>query len=172
MHILLVYHIIGVILQIRSNALQIDTHAMYIVSIVRYIFTFICSLVLVPPPQVTVTITPSVGLLYEGTSVTLTCLVTVDTTHVNIPISVTAVWIGPNGEHGEQMTKRSFGRITVADMTQSSPYTSMVMFDPADDIDTGDYQCNVSVSTANNVANVLSSVNSTAIYLNITGELR
>lgn len=131
-------------------------------------------LVLVPPPQIIVTIMPSIGILYEGTPVTLTCFVTVDTTYVDIDISVTIVWIGPHGElgeHGEQMTKRSFSRITVSDMTQSLPYTSVVMFDPADDIDTGDYQCNVSVSTANNVANVLSSVNSTAIYLNITGEI-
>lgn len=132
-------------------------------------------LLLVPPPQITVTIMPSIGLLYEGTLVTLTCSVTVDTTHVTIPISVTVVWIGPHGElgeHGMQMTKRSFGRITVVDMTQSSPYTSMLVFDPADDIDTGDYQCNVSVSptdTATNV-NVLPSVNSTAINLNVTGE--
>ena len=135
---------------------------------------FCLFLYLVPPPQITVTITPSISLLYEGTPVTLTCSVTVDTTHVNISISVTIVWIGPNGvlgEHGMQMTKHSFGRITVVDMTQSSPYTSMVMFDPADDIDTGDYHCNVSVSP-DNAANVLPSVNSTAINLNVTGELR
>ena len=125
---------------------------------------------LVPPPQVTVTITPSVGLLYEGTSVTLTCLVTVDTTHVTIPISVTIVWTGP---HGKPLTNSSSNRITIVDMTQSSPYTSMVMFDPADDIDAGDYQCNVSVSPTDAAmhVNVLPSVNSTAINLNITGEL-
>ena len=83
---------------------------------------------------------------------------------------MTIVWIRPNGE---QLTSSSSDRITVVDMTQSPPYTSMVMFDPADDLDTGDYQCNVSVSPTNITRdkNVLPSVNTDAINLNITGEL-
>ena len=140
------------------------------VKIDNYVFTLLV-LVLVPPPQITVTITPSVSLLYEGTPVTLTCSVTVDTNHVTIPISVTFVWTVWIGPKGEQLTNSSSNRITIVDMTQSSPYTSMVMFDPADDMDTGDYQCNVSVSPANNAAGVLSSVNSDTVNLNITGKV-
>ena len=101
--------------------------------------------VLVPPPQVTLTITsPSnTTTLYEDTPVNLTCTATIDTTIVNTPVTVSSMWIAPNGE---QLTSSSSNdHITIVDMLQSAPYTSVLMFDPADDMDTRDYQCNITV---------------------------
>ena len=97
----------------------------------------------VPPPQLTLTITPSnTTTLYVGTPVNLTCTATIDTTIVNTAVTVSSMWIAPNGE---QLTNNSNDRITIVDVLQSAPYTSVLMFDPADDMDTGDYQCNVTV---------------------------
>ena len=125
---------------------------------------------LVPSPQLTLTITsPSnITTLYEGTPVNLTCTATIDTTIVNTPVTVSSMWIAPNGE---QLTSSSSNdRITIVDMLQSAPYTSVLMFDPADDMDTGDYQCNVTVVDNSNQPLILPS-SPTAIkdFLSISG---
>ena len=125
--------------------------------------------VLVPPPQVTLTITsPSnTTTLYEGTPVNLTCTATIDTTIVNTPVTVSSMWIVPNGE---QLTSSSSNdRITIVDMLQSAPYTSVLMFDPADDMDTGDYQCKASVVDNSNQTLILPSSNTITTSLNVTG---
>ena len=126
----------------------------------------------VPPPQVTLTITsPSnTTTLYEGTPVNLTCTTTIDTTIVNTPVTVSSMWIAPNGE---QLTSSSSNdRITIVDMLQSAPYTSVLMFDPAgpaDDMDTGDYQCNIIVVDNSNQTLILpSSLTSTPQVYRIT----
>ena len=123
----------------------------------------------VPPPQLTLTITsPSnTTTLYEGTPVNLTCTATIDTTNVNTPVTVSSMWIAPNGE---QLTSSSSNdRITIVDMLQSAPYTSVLMFDPADDMDTGDYQCNITVIQNNNQPLILPSSNNATTNLNVTG---
>ena len=128
-----------------------------------------CCFVSVPPPQVTLTIaSPSnITTLYEGTPVNLTCTATIDTTIVNTNITVSSMWIAPNGE---QLTSNSSNdRITIVDMLQSAPYTSVLMFDPADDMDTGDYQCNITVVQNNNQPLILPSSNNTTFNLNVTG---
>ena len=57
------------------------------------------------------------------------------------------------------------------DMLHSSPYTSVVVFDQVDDTDSGDYQCNITVSPADSNTMILSSVSSATSYLNITGKV-
>ena len=77
------------------------------------------------------------------------------------------MWIAPNGE---QLTSSSSNdRIIIVDMLQSAPYTSVLMFDPADDMDTGDYQCNVTVMRATNQPFLLPSSRNMTTYLNVTG---
>ena len=77
------------------------------------------------------------------------------------------MWIAPNGE---QLTSSSSSdRITIVDMLQSAPYTSVLMFDPADDMDTGDYQCNVTVAQDNNQTLILPSSANATTSLNIPG---
>ena len=113
----------------------------------------------VPPPHLTLTITPSTTPLYECTPVNLTCSATLDTSVVNTAVTVSSVWTGPSGE---QLTNSS--HITVMDMLHSSPYTSVVVFDQ---VDSGDYQCNITISPADN--NVLPAMGSTTIQLTVTG---
>ena len=125
----------------------------------------------VPPPQLFLTITsPSnTTTLYEGTPVNLTCTATINTTIVNTPVTVSSMWIAPNGE---QLTSSSSNdRITIVDMLQSAPYTSVLMFDPADDMDTGDYQCNVTVVQNNNQPLILPSSNNATTNLNVSGNV-
>ena len=78
------------------------------------------------------------------------------------------MWIAPNGE---QLTSSSSNdRITIVDMLQSAPYTSVLMLDPADDMDTGDYQCNITVMDNSNQTLILpSSPTATKIFLNVSG---
>ena len=77
------------------------------------------------------------------------------------------MWIAPNGE---QLTSSSSNdRITIVDMLQSATYISVLMFDPADDMDTGDYQCNVTVVQDNNQTLILPSSTDATTNLNITG---
>ena len=76
------------------------------------------------------------------------------------------MWIAPNGE---QLTSSSSDRITIVDMLQSAPYTSVLMFDPADDMDTGDYQCNVTVVQNSGQPLILPSSNNVTTNLNVTG---
>ena len=75
-------------------------------------------------------------------------------------VTVSSVWTGPSGE---QLTNSS--HITVVDMLHSSPYTSVVVFDQVDDTDSGDYQCNITVSIANGNTAVLPAMNITIIQL-------
>ena len=117
-----------------------------------------------------ITITPSSNtLLYEGTPVNLTCTTTINTNIVNTPVTVSSMWITPNGE---QLTSSSSNdRITIVDILQSAPYTSVLMFDPADDMDTGDYQCNTTVVQNSGQPLILPSSNTATINVNIASEL-
>ena len=138
-------------------------------SIVSLWLHALCCFVSVPPPQITLTITsPSnTTTLYEGIPVNLTCTATIDTTLVNTPFTVSRMWIAPNGE---QLTSSSSNdRITIVDMLQSAPYTSVLMFDPADDMDTGDYQCNITVVQNNNQPLIIPSSNNATFNLNVSG---
>ena len=78
------------------------------------------------------------------------------------------MWTGPSGE---QLTSTSSSHITVMDMLHSSPYTSVLVFDQVDDTDSGDYQCNITVSQASNNPNILPSMSNATNSLNITSML-
>ena len=122
------------------------------------------SLLLVPPPQLTLSITPSTTPLYESTAVNLNCSASLDSS-VDIPVTMSSFWIGPSGD---QLPK-SNSRTSVVNMLQSPTYHSVLSFNPVDDVDSGDYQCNMSVTSSSN-SRVLSSSNSFNGTLNITGE--
>ena len=85
---------------------------------------------------------------------------------MNTVVTVSSVWTGPSGE---QLTNSS--HITVMDMLHSSPYTSVVVFDQVDGTDSGDYQCNITVSSADNNPAVLPAVNITTIQLTVSGAI-
>ena len=89
-----------------------------------------------------------------------------NTSVVNTAVTVSSVWTGSSGEH---LTSSS--HITVMDMLHSSPYTSVVVFDQVDDTDSGDYQCNITVSPASNNPNILPSLSNATNNLNITSML-
>ena len=146
----------------------ITTNTKYDCYIVSLWLHALCCFVSVPTPQLTLTITSlsNTTTLYEGTPVNLTCTATIDTT-IATPVTVSSMWIAPNGE---QLTSSSSNdRITIVDMLQSAPYTSVLMFDPADDMNTGDYQCNVTVVQNNNQTLILPSSNNATTNLNVTG---
>ena len=84
-----------------------------------------------------------------------------NTNVVNTAVNVSSVWTGPSGE---QLTNSS-----VMDMLHSSPYTSVVVFDQVNDTDSGDYQCDITVSSADN--NVLPAMGSTTVQLTVTGTI-
>ena len=130
---------------------------------------YVCFLLPVASPQITITVTPSEPPVYEGIPVSLNCTATVDRSVVNTQISVKSlVWIGRNGE---QLNSSSSDLITVTDMYESEPYTSVLTFDPADNINSGNYQCLVNVVQDNSNLNVLPAMSNATVNLSISGEL-
>ena len=123
------------------------------------------SLPLVTPPQLTLTITPFTIPLYENTAVNLTCSVTLNNS-VNMQVNLTSLWIGPSGNQLPNTNSRT----SVVNMLQPPPYMyhSVLLFNPVDDVDSGDYRCNISVTSSN--SRVLSSSNNSNVTLNITGK--
>ena len=118
----------------------------------------------VPSPQLNITVSPSTSLLYETTAINLTCLAILNADVVNTAVTVSSVWTGPSG-----VQLNSSSHITVMDMLQSPPYTSVLVFNPVDDVDSGEYQCNMTVSQNNNNTAILPSMNSSNITIEITG---
>ena len=107
--------------------------------------------------------------MYEGIPVSLNCTATVDRSVVNTEINVTSlIWIG---RKGEQLTSSSSDLITVTDMYESEPYTSVLRFDPADNIDSGNYQCMVNVVQNSSEPNILPVMSNATVNLSISGEL-
>ena len=109
---------------------------------------------------------PSTSPIYETTAVNLTCLAILDAGVVNTAVTVSSVWTGPSGV---QLVSSS--HITVMDMLQSPPYTSVLVFNPVDDVDSGEYQCNMTVSQNNNNTAILPSTSSKIGSLNITSKI-
>ena len=105
---------------------------------------------------------PSKSPLYETTVVNLTCSAILDTNVVNTAVTVSSVWTGPSGV---QLVSSS--RITVMDMLQSPPYTSVLVFNPVDDVDSGEYQCNMTVSQNNSNTAILPSTMTAARSIQI-----
>ena len=109
---------------------------------------------------------PSTSPLYETTAINLTCLAILDAGVVNTAVTVSSVWTGPSG-----VQLNSSSRITVMDMLQSPPYTSVLVFNPVDDVDSGEYQCNMTVSQASNNTAILPSTMTAARSIQIIRKL-
>ena len=62
-----------------------------------------------------------------------------------------------------------YDRYRVVNMLQSAPYTSVLMFDPADDKDTGKYYCNITVLQNSGQPLILPSSTIATTNLNIAG---
>ena len=79
---------------------------------------------------------------------------------------MSSVLTGPNGE---QLTSSS--HVILMDMLHPLPYyySRVVVFDQVDDTDSGDYECNITVSPADNNTTVLPATSSATIQLPVTG---
>lgn len=97
----------------------------------------------VTPPDLNVTLSPGLPL-YEGVRYNLTCLVFLPTA-VDVDITVEGSWIAPSGS---QVTDTN--RVTVLPITALGStylYSSVLVFDPIDSSDKGNYTCSVSVDS-------------------------
>ena len=106
------------------------------------------------------TITPPTAPVSEGSSVNLTCTATLNTTVVNTAVTASIVWTGPSRD---QFNSNS-SRVSIINMLQSSPYQSVIVFDPVYNQDSGQYYCNVTI-TSNDIAVLPVMYGATAIIL-------
>ena len=94
-------------------------------------------------PQPTVSITPNhTGILYAGTPLTLTCSIQLNPA-VDTTVMVTRMWRGP----GSQVVSNSW-RVTVSNLLKRSTllYETTIEFVPLSTIDSGDYECEATVT--------------------------
>ena len=87
-------------------------------------------------------------------------------TAVDVDITVTGSWTGPDGTQVINST-----RTTILPLMEvaSYMYRSVLMFDPIDDSDKGNYSCSVSVQSRNPSLYV-GSMNSEFINMNVLSE--
>ena len=94
-------------------------------------------------PQPTVNVTSNrTGVLYAGTPLTLTCSIQLNPA-VDTTVMVTRTWSGP----GSQVISNS-SHVTVSDILKKSAfiYTTTIEFDPLSATDSGDYECEATVT--------------------------
>ncbi len=83
------------------------------------------------------------GPLYAGTSLTLTCVITLNEA-VNSRVDVNVTWSGPGG-----MLLVNGNRVTVSDtMGSETSYQSNLTISPLATVDGGSYTCEVTVAPA------------------------
>ena len=87
------------------------------------------------------TISPSrTGTLYEGTPLTLTCTIELNTTGVDSPVTVEREFTGT--------TNTEDSRLTLSELEGMSPtYTKTLSFTPLSLSDNGSYVCSSTVSS-------------------------
>ena len=90
------------------------------------------------PPPTAVTVSPPVGTVYAGASLTLTCTVELSPS-VDVPVTVNTVWTGPD------MTSFTPTNPVPAVMENQTRYTSTVTVDAAR---SGNYTCQASVTSS------------------------
>ena len=126
-----------------------------------------CSVILFTVPQLTVNITPNrTGVLYSGTPLTLTCSIQLNPA-VDTPVMVTRMWRGP----GSQVVSNSW-RVTVSNLLKRSTllYETTIEFVPLSTIDSGDYECEATVTPDPQSQFVnMSTAGSDALYITIQG---
>ena len=112
--------------------------------------TVIMTLFSVPPPSMSVALSPS-GIIYESTLLVVTCNATLPSV-VDTDVSATVTWTGPNG------IVNNNGRVTVDQLVsiEDNVFQSLLTFQPVDngDIvdgtnDGGQYTCEFVISSAN-----------------------
>ena len=90
------------------------------------------------PPPTAVTISPPVGTIYAGASVTLTCTVEFSPS-VDVPVTVNTVWTGPD------MTSFTPTNPVPAMMENQTRYSITVTVDA---VRIGDYTCQATVTSS------------------------
>ena len=93
--------------------------------------------------QPTVSITPNyTGVLYAGIPLTLTCSIQLNPA-VDTTVMVTRMWSGP----GSQGVSNS-SRVTVSNLLKRSTflYKTTIEFDPLSTTDSGNYECEATVT--------------------------
>ena len=93
--------------------------------------------------QPTVSITPNyTGVLYAGIPLTLTCSIQLNPA-VDTTVMVTRMWRGP----GSQGVSNS-SRVTVSNLLKRSAflYKTTIEFDPLSTTDSGNYECEATVT--------------------------
>lgn len=104
---------------------------------------------LVPPPSMSVSLSPS-GTIYESTLLVITCNASLPST-VDTDVSATVTWTGPNG-----MVNTDAGRIIVGQAVAvgNNVFQSVLKFYPVDNgdaiegtDDAGQYTCEMVISS-------------------------
>ena len=135
-----------------------------------HLFTSVLHVRLVPPPSMSVSLSPS-GTIYESTLLVISCNATVPSV-VDTGVSATVTWTGPNG------IVNTDGRITVdqAVSVDDNVFQSLLTFQPVDNgeiqgtNDTGQYTCEMVVSSTDRNLTAISGTNNiTTEYIMVTG---
>ena len=119
-------------------------------------YTYLKTPLSVPQPGVDVSLDHTAPL-YAGTSLTLTCTVTLDP-NVDNSESVMTEWSGPRDIPGESYS------VTAASGSGST-YTGSLTISPLAQLDDGTYTCTVSVTGGTNVLQANNSDNTTVTIM-------
>ena len=149
--------------QSEEKEIIIQSIRVYCSLYVCYCMYLILFLPPVPQPGVVITLSHTPPL-YAGTSLTLTCTVTLDP-NVNNNERVVTEWKGPRQLEGDRYS------VTPAMRESDSSYNGSLAISPLTDQDDGMYTCTVTVSGGANVqvvtatANINITVNSKALAI-------
>ena len=123
----------------------------------------------VPPPSMSVSLTPS-GTIYESALLVITCNAALPSV-VDTDVSANVTWTGPSGAiNGDE-------RILVGQVTsyeENSTFQSELMFSPVDNgdmmddtNDSGNYTCTMEISSTNTL--ILNGMNSANKEITVAG---
>ncbi len=99
--------------------------------------------------------------LYTEESVTLTCEI-ITSQSVNTAVNVSVTWSGTQGE-----MLSTGGRVTVSDVTGSSPYHSSLILIALEEADTGMYTCTASAGPDNSAFITASDGSSSTVQVTV-----
>ena len=127
----------------------------------------------VPPPRVDVSHHPKTDMLYAGSSLNLTCVITLNSVLSPVlgDLRVTSIW---TKLRRTSLSSNGGGRITVSPTSQqgiTTTYSSTVMFNTLQLSDTGNYTCEVTVAhVMSPVRNVMNGTNSSTTTIRVQGK--
>ncbi len=99
--------------------------------------------------------------LYTEESLTLTCEITLSPS-VNTAVDISVTWMGTQGE-----MLSTGGRVTVSDVTGSSPYLSSLILIALEEADTGMYMCTASAGPVNSAFVTASDASSSTLQVTV-----